>query len=243
VAAAEQLVRSTGRASIDGAGRLRIYSIALGPTPATRPGEEDIMYRSIVCRVAVSVTLAAVVGCSSTTVTRVPAEETIDLSGRWNDSDSRQAAEALVNQSTATPWVDDFMIRGGAKPTVIVGTLRNKTSEHIAVKTLVADLERSFINSGRVSVVASAEERDELRGEREDQARFSSEETMKAWGMEHGADYMLIGEINAQFDSEKGKEVKYYQVDCYLVDLETNVKVWTGFTKIKKFVGRSKYKP
>ena len=201
------------------------------------------MYRSIFCRILVFVTLAAVVGCTSTTVTRVPAEETIDLSGRWNDSDSQQAAKALVDQSTATPWVDDFMIRRSAKPTVIVGSLRNKTAEHIAVKTLVADLERSFINSGRVLVVASVEERDELRSEREDQSRFASEESMKSWGAELGADYMLIGEINAQFDSEDGKEVKYYQVDCYLVDLETNVKVWTGFTKIKKFVGRSKYKP
>ena len=193
--------------------------------------------------IVVLIAVAAFAGCSSTTVTRVPTEETIDLSGRWNDSDSQQAAQALVDQSMATSWVDDFMMEQGSKPTVIIGTLRNKTPEHIAVKTLVADLERSFINSSRVTVVASAEERDEIRGERDDQQRFASEESMKQWGKELGADYMLIGEINAQFDSEKGKEVKYYQVDCYLVDLETNVKVWTGFTKIKKFVGRSKYKP
>ena len=193
--------------------------------------------------IVVLIAVAAFAGCSSTTVTRVPTEETIDLSGRWNDSDSQQAAQALVDQSMATSWVDDFMMEQGSKPTVIIGTLRNKTPEHIAVKTLVADLERSFINSSRVTGVASAEERDEIRGERDDQQRFASEESMKQWGKELGADYMLIGEINAQFDSEKGKEVKYYQVDCYLVDLETNVKVWTGFTKIKKFVGRSKYKP
>ena len=42
--------------------------------------------------------------------------------------------------------------------------------------TLVADLERSFINSSRVTVVASAEERDEIRGEREDQQQNSSPE-------------------------------------------------------------------
>jgi len=188
--------------------------------------------------------VVAAIGCSSsTTVTRVPTEEQIDLSGRWNDTDSQQAAQDLVNQSMATPWVDDFMLANGKKPTVIIGTIRNKTPEHIATKTLVADLERSFINSGRVTVVASAEERDEIRGEREDQQKFASDETVKAWGLERGADYMLIGEVNSQFDSEGGKEVKYYQVDSYLVDLETNVKVWTGFTKIKKFVGRSKYKP
>jgi uncharacterized protein (TIGR02722 family) len=185
----------------------------------------------------------AVVAACSTTVTRVPAEEQIDLSGRWNDTDSQQAAQALVDQSMATPWLDNHLIETGKKPTLIIGTIRNKTPEHIAVKTLVADFERSFINSGRVTVVASAEERDELRGEREDQQRYATEESAKEWGREQGADYMLIGEINAQFDSEDGKEVKYYQVDCYLVDLESNVKVWTGFTKIKKFVGRSKYRP
>ena len=65
---------------------------------------------------------------------------------------------------------------------------------------------------------------------------------MKQWGREKGADYMLIGEINSQFDQEGGDQVKYYQVDCYLVDLEDNVKVWAGFEKIKKFVGRGKYK-
>lgn len=187
--------------------------------------------------------LLAAAGCSSTTVTRVPSDETIDLSGRWNDTDSQQAAQALVDQSLATPWVEDHIEQAGSKPVVIVGTIRNKTPEHIAVKTLVADLERSFINSGRVRVVASAEEREELRGERTDQQQYASEDSMKQWGRERGADYMLIGEVNAQFDSEEGKEVKFYQVDTYLVDLESNIKVWTGFTKIKKFVGRSKYRP
>jgi len=194
---------------------------------------------------AAVIALAAVtmVGCSSTTVTRVPTEEQIDLSGRWNDIDSQQAAQALVDQSMQTPWVENHLMDNGSRPAVIIGTIRNKTPEHIAVKTLVADLEKSFINSGRVTVVASAEERDEIRGERADQQQYASEESAKAWGRERGADYMLIGEINSQFDSEDGKEVKYYQVDTYLVDLESNVKVWTGGTKIKKFVGRSKYKP
>jgi hypothetical protein len=66
---------------------------------------------------------------------------------------------------------------------------------------------------------------------------------MKGWGRERGADFMLLGEVNAVFDQEENREVKFYQVDCYLVDLEDNTKVWTGFEKIKKYVGRSKYRP
>ncbi len=195
-------------------------------------------------RIAMVMTaLVAVLGGCSTTVTRVPVEEQIDLSGRWNDVDSQQVARDLVQQSLDTAWVENHLEAKGAKPALIVGDFRNKTAEHIPVKTLVADLERTFINSGRVTVVASPEEREGVRAEREDQQRYAAEETVKRWGREHGADYMLLGEINAISDREGKDEVKYYQVDSYLVDLETNVKVWSGSTKIKKFVGRASYRP
>jgi len=187
--------------------------------------------------------LLAVAGCGGKQVTRVAVEEQIDLSGEWNDVDSQKVSEALTTQITSSPWVEDFRAEKGKKPYLIVGTVRNKTAEHIAVKTFIADLERNFINGGRVRVVASAEERDEIRGERADQQEFSSQETMKQWGREKGADYMLIGEINMILDQEGGDAVKYYQVDAYLVDLEDNTKVWAGFEKIKKFVGKGKYKP
>ncbi len=188
------------------------------------------------------VALLLIGGCSGKQVTRTNVEEQIDLSGEWNDVDSRRVSEALTAQITRSPWVEDFRAENGKKPYLIVGTVRNKTPEHIAVKTFIADLEREFINGGRVRVVASAEERDEIRGERADQQEFSSQETMKQWGKEKGADFMFIGEINAIFDQEGGDQVKYYQVDCYLVDLEDNTKVWAGFEKLKKFVGKGKYK-
>ena len=175
-------------------------------------------------------------------VFRTDVQEQIDLSGNWNDTDSQMVSEALMTQITGSPWVEDFRAEKGKKPYLIIGQVRNKTPEHIAVKTFMGDLERSFINNGRVRVVASAEERDQIRGERADQQEFASQETMKQWGREKGADFMFIGEINTQFDREGGDEVKYYQVDCYLVDLQDNTKVWAGVEKIKKFVTRSGYK-
>jgi len=187
--------------------------------------------------------LAMLAGCSGKQVTRVETDTVIDLSGNWNDTDSRLVAEELIAQAVARPWVEDHLMAKGAKPAVIVGDVRNKSSEHIPVKTFVADVERSFINSGRVKVVASSEEREGVREERADQQEFSSPETMKQWGLERGADYMMLGEINTINDREDGDEVKFYQVDVYLVDLQDNTKVWAGFKKIKKYVSRSGYRP
>jgi uncharacterized protein (TIGR02722 family) len=175
-------------------------------------------------------------------VTRVDTDTDIDLSGNWNDADSRRVSEALVTQITNSPWVEMHQARYDKRPVIIVGQVRNKTAEHIPTKTFIADLERAFINNGRVTVVASPEERDQIRAERADQQDFSSLETMKQWGREKGADYMLIGELNSIVDEEGGDQVKYYQVDAYLVNLEDNTKVWAGFEKIKKFVGRKKYR-
>ena len=187
--------------------------------------------------------LFTLVSCGGKEVTRVAVEEEIDLSGEWNDVDSQKVSTELTTQITMSPWVEDFRAENGKKPYLIVDRVNNKTAEHIATKTFIADLERNFINGGRVRVVASAEERDQVRVERADQQEFSSQETMKQWGREKGADFMLIGEINMILDQEGGDAVKYYQVDAYLVDLEDNTKVWAGFEKLKKFVGKGKYKP
>ncbi len=187
--------------------------------------------------------VVALAGCgSSKQVQRVAVDEQIDLSGRWNDTDSRQVSEALVSQAMATPWVEDFLAENGRKPYVIVGDVVNRTSEHIPVKTFMADLEREFINGGRVKIVASVAEREQVRTERADQQENASPETMKQWGREKGADFMLLGEINMVVDREGGEAVKYYQVDCYLVDLEDNTKVWAGFEKIKKYISHDSYR-
>ena len=184
----------------------------------------------------VSVALIALAGCGGKQVTRVDVEEQYDLSGNWNDTDSQLVAAALVTQITSSSWIEDFRAENGQKPRVIVGNIRNKTAEHIPVKTFIADVEREFINGNRVKVAATSEEREQIRTERADQQEFSSQETMAQWGREKGADFMLIGEMNQIVDQEKGDAIKYYQVDCYLVDLEDNTKVWTGYEKIKKLV-------
>lgn len=187
--------------------------------------------------------VVGVAGCSGgKQVTRIDPDETVDLSGRWNDTDSRLVSETMIADCMSRPWKANHIDKNGKRPTIIVGQIRNKSTEHIAVGTFVGDIERAFINSGDAEMVASAEEREEIRGERADQQQYSSEETVKQWGKEHGADYMLSGVINSIEDSEDGKAIVFYQVDMTLIDLESNAKVWQGQKKIKKFIGRGDYK-
>jgi len=176
------------------------------------------------------------VGCA-TEVKRVDTDTTIDLSGKWNDADSRMVADEMIQDSLDRPWLDKYKSAHNSKnPVVIVGTVRNRSNEHINTQTFVNDLERSLVNSGQVDFVASKTEREEIREERKDQATYASEETAKEHGREIGADFMLQGSINTIEDRIEGKRVMFYQVNLELIDLESNRKVWIGEKKIKKFI-------
>jgi hypothetical protein len=188
--------------------------------------------------------LAGLQGCASTPkVERKAVETTIDLSGRWNDTDSRMVSEEMIQDCLDRPWLDSFRdTHGGRVPTVIVGRVRNRSHEHINVETFVKDLERALINSGKVQFVASPNERDQIRQERLDMAKHASEETMKPPGEEIGADFMLIGTINTIRDAVEGKAVVFYQTNLELIDMANNVKAWIGEKKIKKLIKRPRMK-
>ncbi len=179
-------------------------------------------------------------GCGTTKVTRIDADETVDLSGAWNDTDSRLVAEEMIADALAHPWTSNFAGQAGRAPAVIVGTVRNFSHEHINMNTFVADIERALINSGRVDFVASSDERGEIREERVDQDLNASEETRNEAGQETGADFILKGQINTIVDAEEDEQVRYYQVDLSLISLADNRKVWLGQKKIKKLVENAK---
>ncbi len=181
------------------------------------------------------------VSCATKKIKRIDVEETIDLSGRWNDTDSRLVSEAMIKDCLNHPWITEFTTKNGRKPVVIVGSIRNKTTEHIATGTFIKDLERAFINSGKVVVVANAAERLGIRGEREQQQEWASPETRKRMKNELGADFMLTGSIESITDREGNKKVIFYQVNLELIDIETNQKVWIGEKKIKKYITRSSF--
>lgn len=192
-------------------------------------------------KIAICCVLVLTIGCATRTVSRVSVEETIDLSGRWNDSDSRLVSEEMIKDALNRPWLDNFVKKKGTEPRIIVGTIVNKSHEHINVDTFTRDLQRELTNSGRVFFVASRAEREELREEKLDQAVHSSDETAKDIGQEEGADYMLKGTINTIQDELKGMKVVFYQIDLEIVDITTNRKVWLGQKKIKKVVKKSRF--
>jgi uncharacterized protein (TIGR02722 family) len=170
-------------------------------------------------------------------VTRIDPGEQVDLSGRWNNTDSRMVAEEMIDNILKEKWVNDHQqSNNGQRPVVIVGFVTNKSHEHIEAETFVKDVEQSFIKSGKVRLVQGGKKREELRAEKADQQTNASQSSMKKFGLEQGADYILQGSINSIVDSQKRKKVVYYQVNLELTNIQSNEVVWIGDKKIAKYV-------
>lgn len=180
-------------------------------------------------------------GCAQTTqVTRVPTDTMIDLSGNWNDTDSQMVSDHMIDDCMTGAWLIRFEEREQKQPVVVVGDIRNLSHEHISENTFIKDLERAFVNSGRVDVVQGGDFRDAIRRERADQQDYASPETRRQFRNETGADFMLIGTIDSIVDRVEGTKAIFYQVNLELIDIETTKKVWIGDHKIKKVVERGR---
>ena len=180
-------------------------------------------------------------GPTGPTVIRTDAEEEIDLSGEWNDVDSRLVSEEMIRDLLGRPWIEEWSGGVAKKPRLVVGRVANKSQDHIPTDTFVKDLERELINSGEVSFVASQNQRDQLMAEKEYQAHQATLDTQKAMGRELGADFLLVGQINSIVDEAPGVMMKYYQVELELINIETGEKVWMGQKKIKKVIERESW--
>lgn len=174
-------------------------------------------------------------GCSRK-VTRVSPDTAIDLSGRWNDTDSRMVADQaiydLLNSGSYQQYAKDL----GRRPVIIVGLIRNRTAEHIDANNFIRKFEVVIHNSNMATLVESEEFRDKLRQERADQQDFAEPATVAQWGKETGADLMLFGDLTSEVDTFNKKRVVNYITTLFLTDIETNRRIWYGQREIKKLV-------
>jgi penicillin-binding protein activator len=187
-------------------------------------------------RILAFLVFAFLLSCQTRSVTRISPDTQIDLSGRWNDSDSRMVADKMIQELMASERFKDYVKEHEKKPAIVVGLIRNKTSEHIDANNYIKKLEVAVYNSNIAELVESEEFRDKLRLERAQQQDFADPATVSQWGKEIGADLMLFGEMTSETDTNNNKRIVNYITTLFLTDIESNKRIWYGQHEIKKFV-------
>lgn len=191
----------------------------------------------LIASLAAVAALALVTGCG-TEVQRVDETQAIDLSGSWNDTDSRLVAEEMIKDSLQRPWADEFIAKQNRKPVVRVRRILIRAEEVINPTIMTDGIIQELVNSGKVRAVAEESLVDQARNERIDQEKQASAETRKQSFQELGADYVLTGTIESQLDQEGKQAVKFYKATFKLVDVTTQEIAWQRSKSVKKLVKR-----
>ena len=132
-------------------------------------------------------------GCTTKpTILRMDGNVQTDFSGRWNDTDARITAQSMLKDVLNRPWLKQFHSNKGRTPIVVVGEVRNMSSEHIDTNPFIYDIERELLNSGTVRFVVGDSIREKIRQERADQQTPLSGASFSKYGTEIGADFMLV---------------------------------------------------
>ena len=202
-----------------------------------------------ITKIAFALSLAtalALTSCASnkSPVTRVDSETVLDLSGNWNDTDIGIVCKSLIAEASNSPRIAKFEAENGRPPVVILGRIRNDSSEPadvIHTDIIAKKMENALVNSGVFDFVADAGDREALREERLAQIDFTNPETAAAIGNETGADLMLVGSVKTSIEkSADGKtESRHYYVYIQMQHLSTNKLWFSGENdEIKKVIKR-----
>ena len=160
------------------------------------------------------------------------AQEIVD--DRWNETDARKSAEALVAAVLQQPWLHRFQATKKRRPVIGVDALSNKTAEHIDTKALTDYVRDELINSGQVRFINIAQ-RERLRQElAHQQGGAVSKRTRARLGQQLGSDYLFGGTLSSQEHVRGGLKTVTYQVVLTLTNLETSEIEWSKKHLIKK---------
>lgn len=178
-----------------------------------------------------ALSLAACVGPRAYTRGVYEDPNTIEmLSDQFNENDLQLIAKKLVNSLSGSPVF--AQIQG--RPLIVVGQMRNDTSEHIDMNSLADKITVELSRTGKFAF-ADKGARQEIAEEYEYQGSgYVRPDQAKAPGQQLSADYLMTGEISSIVQQVGGDETVYYKMTAKLHNLRTGVIEWTDEKELRK---------
>ncbi|NTX00686.1 MULTISPECIES: penicillin-binding protein activator LpoB [Myxococcus] len=155
------------------------------------------------------------------------------LSDQFNENDlqliAKKMAESLANSPRfSTPRPD------GSLPIVLVGKLKNSTSEHIDMRSLGDKIQTALAQTGRFAMVDQAARQDIAEEYEYQQSGYVDPNAAKGPGAQVSVDFMMTGDL-ASIIQEVGRDkLVYYKMTAKLSNVRTGLIEWTDEKQIRK---------
>ena len=155
------------------------------------------------------------------------------LDDKFNESDMKEMATAMIQSLVESPVVKEA---GTKRPVVLVTMVKNKTEEHIDMKSMSDKIRVALVKSGKFRFTEK-EAREELQEELEYQGASGYVDSAQARkkGKQIGANFFLSGEITDRVQEVGDQKYVYYKLTLSLINIETGILDWTDEKEIRKY--------
>ncbi len=152
------------------------------------------------------------------------------LDDRFSENDLQLIAKTMVNSLIASPLISG----NAATPAVLVGKMRNRTTEHIDMLALSDKVRTALLQSGKFRFV-DGENRSDIAEEYEYQrSGYVDPAQAKGPGHQTGADYMLTGTLTSNVQEVGKDKLVYYKATFQLTGLRSSEIIWSEEKEIRK---------
>nr|QKW93897.1 membrane lipoprotein lipid attachment SitE [Vitiosangium cumulatum] len=142
------------------------------------------------------------------------------LSDPFNEDDQQLIARKVVKSLANSPR---FARPGQQLPVVLVGGLKNKTSEHIDMSALGDKIQTGLARTGRFALL------DKVTRE-----ALAEEYAARGPGEQASADYVLTGELSSIVQKAGNDRLVHYRMTTKLNNARTGVVEWTDEEEVRK---------
>lgn len=152
------------------------------------------------------------------------------LSDEWNPADLQLIAKKVVTDLQASPVFANIQ----GRPLLIVGKLKNSTSEHIDMQSLADKMQTQLVNTGKFAFVDRAARQDVAEEYEYQQSGYVRPDQAKGPGQQAAPDYIMTGDLASIVQRVGSDEFIYYKMTAKLTNIRTGLLEWQDEKELKK---------
>jgi uncharacterized protein (TIGR02722 family) len=190
--------------------------------------------RRLLLSACLAVTLAACGGPRAYTRGTYEDPNTIEmLSDRFNENDLQLIAKKMAESLAASPRFQQPR-QDGSLPIVLVGKLKNSTSEHIDMRSLGDKIQTALAQTGRFALVDQAARQDIAEEYEYQQSGYVDPNAAKGPGQQTSVDFLMTGDLASIIQEVGNDKLVYYKMTAKLSNVRTGLIEWTDEKQIRK---------
>ena len=152
------------------------------------------------------------------------------LDDRFNENDMQLIAKKMSASILSAPWMGATT----GSPALMIGKMRNRTTEHIDMVALSDKLRTSLVQSGQLRFVDVVNRRDIAEEYEYQNSGYVNPAQAKGPGNQTGSDHLLTGTLSSNTQEVGKDKLIYYKATFQLTNLVTSEIVWTDEKEIRK---------